>query len=257
MELGYPVIQPASLKGDEIHRDLLALRPDVFVVVAFGHILSKQLLQLPRLGAVNVHASLLPKYRGPAPIHRAIIAGEKETGITTMRMDVGLDTGDVFLTQKTGILSDDTTESLRIRLAELGASLLIKTLEGLEAGTLTSIPQNHDDATYAPMLTKAEGLIDWALPAVVLERTVRGMTPWPGTFTFFQQKRIKIFSARALREPTTEPPGRVVRGFADELRVATGDGTLSILELQSESGKRLPVKTFLRGMRIEPGAMFG
>jgi methionyl-tRNA formyltransferase len=255
--LGYPVMQPVSIKGDALYHQLASLRPDLFVVVAFGHILSARLLALPRLGAINVHASLLPKYRGPAPIHRAIIAGESETGVTTMQMDTGLDTGDMLLCQKLDIESNDTAQSLQDRLAVLGATLLIKTLEGLETERITPVAQDHLKATYAPLLKKAEGHIDWGLPAVTLERFVRGMTPWPGAFTFHKDKRLKIYKAAVLPDKPSEPPGTVVKGFPDELRVTTGAGILSIIELQGESGKRLSIKDFLRGFRIDPGTKFG
>jgi methionyl-tRNA formyltransferase len=257
LTLGYPVLQPVCLKGEEIHHQLASLQPDLFVVVAYGHILSGQLLALPRLGAINVHASLLPKYRGPAPIHRAIIAGETETGVTTMQLDSGLDTGDILLSEKINIFPGDTAQSLHDRLASLGASLLIKTIEGLTAGNIPPVAQDHSNATYAPLLKKAEGRMDWRLPAVALERFIRGMTPWPGAFTFHGNKRLKIFRAAVLPNIALEPPGTVVKGFPDELRVATGDGTLSILELQGESGKRMAVKDFLRGFKIEPGGIFG
>jgi methionyl-tRNA formyltransferase len=256
ISLGYPVIQPVSIKGEEIFNQLASLHADLFVVVAFGHILSGRLLALPRLGAINVHASLLPKYRGPAPIHRAIIAGEDQTGVTTMRMDTGLDTGDMLLSEKLPIEPDDTAQSLQDRLSRLGATLLIQTLNGLEAGNLIPVAQDHSKATYASLLKKAEGHIDWHLPAGSIERFVRGMTPWPGAFTFHKHKRLKIYQAAVLPPPATAPPGTVVKGFPDELRVATGSGLLSILELQGESGKRLAAKDFLRGYRIDPGEKF-
>ena len=255
--LGYPLIQTSSIKGDDLYHQLASLQADLFIVVAFGHILSGRLLALPRLGAVNVHASLLPKYRGPAPIHRAIIAGEKETGVTTLQMDTGLDTGDMLLSEKLDIDPDDTAQSLQDRLAVLGARLLIQTVEGLAAGSITPVSQNHSSATYAPMLKKAEGRIDWTLPAEAIERFVRGMTPWPGAFTFYKGKRLKIYKAAVLPETHVDPPGSVVKGFPDELRVTTGCGVLSVLELQGESGKRLAVRDFLRGFKIDPGTKFG
>ncbi|MFH0725724.1 MAG: methionyl-tRNA formyltransferase [Pseudomonadota bacterium] len=257
LALGYPVMQPVSLKADEVHHQLASLQPDFFVVVAYGHILSGPLLALPRKGAINVHASLLPKYRGPAPIHRAIIAGETETGVTTMRMDTGLDTGDMLLSEKLVIEPDDTAQSLHDRLAPLGAALLIRTLEGLAAGNIAPVAQDHPNATYAPLLKKAEGRMNWHLPALALERFIRGMTPWPGAFTFYGNKRLKIYKAAALPDTAFAAPGAVVRGFPDELRVATGGGILSILELQGESGKRMAVKDFLRGFKIDPGGIFG
>jgi methionyl-tRNA formyltransferase len=254
--LGYPVIQPASIKGEDFYHQLASLHPDIFIVVAFGHLLSKRLLALPRLGAINVHASLLPKYRGPAPIQRAIIAGESETGVTTMQLDAGLDTGDILLTEKLTIESHDTAQSLQDRLSILGAGLLIRTLESLERGNITPVSQDHSNATYAPLLEKAEGRMDWHLPATTLERFIRGMTPWPGAFTFHQNKRFKIHKAAILPGTSSEAPGTVVKGFPDELRISTGDGILTILELQGESGKRLAIKDFLRGFKIDPGTIF-
>lgn len=255
--LGFPVIQPLSIKGEDVYRQLASLHPDIFVVVAFGHILSRRLLGLPRLGAINVHASLLPKYRGPAPIQRAIIAGESETGITTMQLDTGLDTGDILLSEKLTIESHDTAQSLQDRLSTLGAGLLIRTLKGLERGNITPVSQDHLNATYAPLLKKAEGCMDWHLPAAALERFIRGMTPWPGAFTFYQKKRLKIYKAAVMPEARPEAPGTVVKSFPDELRLTTGEGILSILELQGESGKRLAIKDFLRGFKIDPGTTFG
>lgn len=257
VDLGFPVLQPLAIKCDDVYHQLSALKPDLFVVAAFGHVLNKRLLDLPRLGAINIHASLLPRYRGAAPIHRAIIEGETETGITTMMMDTGVDTGDILLCEKLSITPEDTAASLHDRLSELGASLLINTLEKLESGTLERTPQDHTRATYAPMLTKSAGQVDWGSPAPVLERFVRGMMPWPGAFTYLKGKRIKIFKTCVLAGDTHDPPGTVLKGFPDELRVATAHGILSILEIQGASGKRLDIKDFLRGSPIAPGVQFG
>lgn len=255
VKLGYDIIQPETMKGDEIAGHIRELRPDLFVVVAFGHILPRRLLDLPRIGPINIHASLLPKYRGSAPIQRAVINGEKESGVTTMFMDEGMDTGDILLSEKTEITADDTSASLHDRLAILGANLLIKTLKGFEAGNIVPVPQNHDQATGAPLLNKKDGHIDWKKPAKMLDPFIRGMTPWPGAFTFHGDKRLKIFKAVPVPLDTDDPPGTVIRSFPDELRVATGKDALSVLEIQGASGKRLSIRDFLRGYDIPPGTV--
>ena len=253
IQLGYRVIQPASVKTDEFEDLLKKHKPDIIVVVAFGHILPKNILTLPHLAIINVHASLLPKYRGPAPIHWAIIKGEKETGVTTMLMDEGVDTGDILFASTIIISPDETAGSLHDRLDDLGADLLIKTLNSIEGSGLDPIPQGHDQATYAPLLKKEAGHLDWKMPAADLDPFIRGMTPWPGAFTFHKHKRLKIFEARPVPMEIDAPPGTVIKGFPDELRVATGKGALALLEIQAASGKRLLVKDFLRGYEIMPG----
>jgi len=253
IELGYEVIQPVSIKTGEFSDRIENLKPDLFVVVAFGNILPENLLALPRMGAINIHASLLPKYRGPSPIHQAIINGEKESGVTIMFIDKGLDTGDILLSAKEKITSDNTSSTLHDRLTILGADLLIKALNGLESGTIKPVPQDHTQSSYAPLLKKKDGHINWNLPAGTIESFIRGMTPWPGAFTFFDKKRLKIFKAESKEMNLDDSPGTVIKGFPDELCVATGDGALCILEIQGASGKRLSVKDFLRGCKIPQG----
>lgn len=262
MEMGYAVIQPETLRTDDFRKQMEELTPDLFVVVAFGHILPKDVLEIPKLGAINIHASLLPKYRGPAPIHWAIINGEKETGITIMFMDKGLDTGDILLTEKTEITRDDDAGILHDRLSVMGAELLVKALKQFETGDICPVPQDHDQATHAPILNKKDGHIDWNRPAEKLETFIRGMTPWPGAFTFHGDKRLKIFRAAPLvpkpeigNEDGAKSPGTVIKGFPDELWVAAGDGPLSVLEIQGASGKRLLIKDFLRGYQVPPGTV--
>lgn len=255
MELNYPVIQPDTLKTEEFYKKIIKIHPDLIVVVAFGHILPEKILKIPTFGAINVHASLLPKHRGPAPIHRSIINGDTETGITIMRMDKGLDTGDILLTSKEPIFADDTAQSLHDRLADAGADLLKNALTRIENNTLVPVPQDHSDATYAPMLYKKEGRIDWTHSADQIERLIRGMTPWPGAYTFYGKKRLKIFKATLKDVPSASEPGKVIQGFSNELRVATGDGVLSITELQGSSGKRLSITDFLRGTSIPVGTV--
>jgi methionyl-tRNA formyltransferase len=256
LDLDIETFQPDSVKTDHFLTHIRNLEVDVIAVVAYGQILPPALLDTPRLGAINVHASLLPKYRGPAPIHWAIINREKETGVTTMVMDSGCDTGDILLTSRTAIEADDTAQTLHDRLSEMGATLLVRTLDELATGRLHPRPQDHTKATYAPLLNKQDGKIDWKQPALDIEAFIRGMTPWPGAFTLFGDKRVKIFKAAALPMATPQPPGTVLAGFADELRVATGNGILSILELQVASAKRLPIKEYLMGCRMRPGTIF-
>jgi len=253
--LGIEILQPSSIKSHEIFDRIHRLKPDALVVVAFGQILPNPFLCSPRIGAVNIHASLLPKYRGPAPIQWALINGEKETGITSIRMDEGLDTGDILMSTRVSILPDDTSATLHDRLAKIGADILIQTLKGLERGRITPIPQDHSRATYAPMLRKEDGRIDWRLPAPKIEAFIRGMTPWPQAFTFHEKKQLKILRAKALSIDEKAPPGTVIRGFADELRIAAGDGVISVVEIQGPSGKRLKTEDFLRGYRLPVGTV--
>ncbi len=257
LDLGYPVVQPASIKTTEFN-DLIAQQtPDFIVVIAFGKILPENVLALPRRGTINVHASLLPRYRGPAPIQWAIINGDKETGVCTQLMEKELDTGDLLLSVKETIAPDDTAGDLHDRLALKGAAVLIDTLKGLADKTIRPLSQDHSLATYAPMLTKDDGLINWTNPAESLECFIRGVTPWPGAYTFLDDKRLRIFKSHPVATEIAEPPGTVLQGFPDELRIATGRGALSIEEIQGASGKRLLVKDFLRGHPIPPGSTLG
>jgi methionyl-tRNA formyltransferase len=251
--LGCPVLQPPSLRDEATQQTLRDASADFFIVVAYGQILTEKVLSMPRQACINVHASLLPKYRGPAPIHWAVINGENETGVTTMLMDKGLDTGDLLMTVREKISALDTAGSLHERLAKLGADLLIRTLDAFAEGTTRRTPQDHSLATYAPLLKKTDGLIDWKKAATQIEPFVRGMSPWPGAFTFWGSHRLKVFRAEIAARTTSAPPGTVLDGFSDELVVAAGDGALSILELQGASGNRLPVDQFLRGCRIPAG----
>jgi methionyl-tRNA formyltransferase len=253
MNLGYSVIQPSSVRTTEFSNGIEKHTPDFIVVVAFGHIIPKDILTIPKIATINIHASLLPKYRGPAPIQWAIINEEKETGVTTMLMDEGLDTGDILISSELKIAPDDTSDTLHDRLADLGADLLIQTLNAFKTGDINPISQDHSQATYAPMLKKNDGRINWERPANTLETFIRGMTPWPGAFTFHEKKRLKIFRAKTIVMDTEASPGTVIKGFPDELWISTGKGVLSIMELQSESGKRLFIKDFLRGYKLPPG----
>ncbi len=253
IKLKRPMIQPPSLRDEPAREALREAQADFFIVVAFGHILTQTVLGLPKQGCINVHASLLPRYRGPAPIHWAVINGDKESGVTTMMMDKGLDTGDILLREKEPIVLTDTTGTLHDRLATLGSRLLCRTLDEFAEGTLQRTPQEHSQATYAPLLKKTDGLIDWNKPAALIESFIRGMNPWPGAFTFWGNRRLKIFRAEMSRMAATAPPGTILKALADELTVATGHGTLAVFEIQEASGSRLPVSEFLRGCRIAPG----
>jgi methionyl-tRNA formyltransferase len=255
LDLGCPVIQPQSVRTQDFFDAMTRLNPDLLVVAAYGHVLPERILAIPKLGAVNIHASLLPKYRGAAPIQWAVINREKETGVTLMLMDKGLDTGDILSSASVPILSDETSGSLHDRLALLGADLLILTLNCYEAHRKNAIPQAHEQESYAPLLKKEDGHLDWRQSADELEARIRGLTPWPGAFCFYNGMRIKIFRACQKPVATVEPPGTVLKGFLNELSVATGRQILVIQELQGDSGKRLPVQDFLRGHPILPGAV--
>jgi methionyl-tRNA formyltransferase len=255
LQLGYDVVQPTSIKTREFVDQLGHYEPDFVIVVAFGQLLPENVLAQARTGAINVHASLLPKYRGPAPIQWAIINGELETGVCTILMDKGMDTGDILLSLREPIRADDTAGSLHDRLAKKGANVLTDTLMAYSDNTIQAKPQDHSAATYAPMLAKNDGRVDWEKSAESLEPFIRGVTPWPGAYTFFKEKRLKLFRSRPIAIDISEPPGTVLQTFPDELRVATGNGALCIEEIQGPSGKRLSAKDFLRGFNIPPGTI--
>ncbi len=254
------IFQPESPNTRAFFQQLgsLSPKPDLFVVIAYGHILSQALLDLPPLGAVNLHASLLPQYRGAAPIQRAIMEGETETGITAMQMDTGVDTGDILDVVRIPIAGNDTAETLHDRLAIAAAALLRKTLDALAAGRRTRTPQDPAKASYAPMLTKSDGRIDWRKPAGQIEAFIRAMTPWPGAYTFHNGRRIRIFQVDIHPHPpaTAPAPGTVLDGFPGDLRVMTGGGIVNIRELQEASGRRMDVETYLRGRAFPPGTVF-
>ena len=254
LELGYPVVQPQNYDDPVFTDAVLKYAPDWFIVIAFGHILKQRHLDMPRLGALNVHASLLPRHRGPAPIQWSIIQGDCETGVTTMLMDEGLDTGDMLLKAHTAISPSDTSASLHDRLALMGGDLLLETLDGLAAERIEPEPQDHTTATYAPMLSKADGRILWSQTSRQIDALIRGVTPWPGAHTFLGDQRLKIFRVSPARASHPTDPGTVLPGFQNELRVATGDGAVTIDEIQGPGGRRMPTADFLKGRAIPPGA---
>ncbi len=257
MEMGYDVLQPESVKSDEFKATIADLSPDLLVVIAFGQVIPKAVLETPTKCAINLHASLLPKYRGPAPIQWAIINREKETGVTTMLMDEGLDTGDMLLSKKIDIDSRETSGSLHDCLAQVGGDLVLETLDKLAGGSLSPIPQEDGQSSYAPLLKKQDGRIDWSRPGQEIESFIRGVNPWPGAFTFCDDRRLKIYSAQYLDMETEAEPGTVLVGFPCELRVATGQGVLVLEEIQGASGKCLLIKDFLCGCHIAPGTKLG
>ncbi len=254
---GYPVFQPETVRTETFQQQMARLAPDLFVVVAFGQLLPQGLLDIPAHGAINVHASLLPRYRGAAPIQWPIINGDPETGVTTMMMDAGMDTGDILLTACTAIEPQETAADLHDRLSVMGADTLLGTLAQLQGGTLRRTPQDHSVATYAPMLKKKDGQIDWSWPAERIECLIRGLTPWPGAFTFSSRMRLKVFRASVLKRDVSVPPGTILECFPGELRVATGKWALAIQEIQGASGKRLPIDDFLCGCQLPDGTCLG
>jgi methionyl-tRNA formyltransferase len=252
--LGIPVYQPERLRDPATHLPLLEARADVMVVAAYGLILPQAVLDIPRLGAVNVHASLLPRWRGAAPIQRALLAGDAETGACIMQMDAGLDTGGVLLRESIPITRTDTTATLHDKLAALGARLLPPALEGLELGTLHPLPQPQTGVTYAHKVDKGEARIDWRRTAAEIERQVRAFDPHPGASSGVGGTDVKIWHATA--EPHAGEPGLVTGAGPDGIVVGCGAGSLRILGLQRAGGRRLDPATFLRGFPLAPGDRF-
>jgi methionyl-tRNA formyltransferase len=252
---GLPVLQPLKVRAPEFIDVMRELQPDLIVVVAFGQILPKALLEIPKHGCINVHASLLPRYRGAAPINYCIINGENETGVTTMLMDVGLDTGDMLVKKVTPIDPEEDTQALHDRLSVLGADSLDETLDLLRAGSLVPEKQNDSLTCYAPMLKKEDGRIDWHAEPQTIKNLVRGMNPWPGAFTCFDDKFLKIYRVRT--GTGTGIPGTVLEAGKDGIEVACAGGSVILEEVQLEGKKRLPVREFLAGCRIVPGTILG
>ena len=252
-----PVIQPERLKPPEVAETLRAWKADVAVVAAYGRIIPEHLLTIPRLGMINVHASLLPKYRGAAPVHRAVMSGDVETGVTIMRVVKELDAGAMFAKATRAIGPDETSDLVEEALAELGAQLLITVLEQMAAGTAHEEPQDDSQSTYAPRLTKEEGLIDWTRPAAQIHNQVRGLYPWPHAFSFLSGARLIIRRSRVLPNAETHSaPGTVTQIASDVLVVATGEGQLGILEVQPEGRRPMSVRDFMAGHRLLPGDVF-
>lgn len=257
MELGLSVYQPKKVRDSEFLEVLKELNPEVIVVVAFGQLIPKSILELAPYGCINVHASLLPKYRGAAPIQWAVIDGEPETGVTIMRMDEGLDTGDMISKVTVPVSADETGGSLFDKLSEAGAKLLVETLPSLEEGTAVFEKQPEESPTaYAGMIKKSMGDLDWNRPAEELERLIRGLNPWPSAYTKLDGKTLKIWKAQVLEEKEEEEkqmPGTILSTDQQEFKVKTGKGILKITELQLEGKKRMDTSSFLRGYHLEGG----
>ncbi|TLY42301.1 MAG: methionyl-tRNA formyltransferase [Nitrospirae bacterium] len=257
-QAGLPILQPLKMKDPAFLETLKSWVPDLIAVTAFGRILPPVILDLPPKGCVNVHGSLLPKYRGAAPIQWAIINGETETGITTMLMDPGMDTGPVLLQEPVPILPMETAGELAARLAPIGGRLLVKTISGLKDGTLTPNPQDHSRATLAPLLKKEDGMLRWDEEATALANRIRGLTPWPGAYTYHGDERWQIWRAEPANPGcAVAEPGVILEVTKETIRVAAGKGALLIYELQPASGKRLSVKQYLAGHPVKTGSRLG
>lgn len=256
---GIAVLQPVKIKTPEAIEELKKYEADVYVAAAFGQILSKEILELPQFGCVNIHASLLPKYRGAAPINQCIIDGEKETGITIMQMDAGIDTGDILAQKKVIIEDKETAETLFDKLSQAGAELIVEALPKIERGEITPIKQDESLVSYVKMMDKSKGRIDWSADAVSIERLVRGLNPWPSAYTSCQGKTVKIWRSDAVETAgeCTEQPGTIVLVRKDFFDVACGAGNLRIYELQMEGKKRMDTKSFLLGNPWKEGMILG
>jgi methionyl-tRNA formyltransferase len=252
LRLNLPISQPETIKrNEEFRAQLSAIKPDAIIVVGYGRIVPQWMLDLPPLGNLNLHASLLPKYRGAAPIQWAIASGEVVTGVTTMRIDAGLDTGDILLQEQLAISSDDTAETLAPKLAEIGADLMVATLNGLQTGTIRPIPQDHSQATLAPILKKEDGLIDFSRSAQEILNRLRGFQPWPGAYSKFRGKTLQVWRAAAVERSL---PLAQIAVDGGQLLIGCGSGTaLHVQELQLEGKKRTTSADFIRGYRLQPG----
>lgn len=253
LQKGIKVLQPIRMKDVAFLNELSNIRPEIIVVVAYGRILPAEILKLPPLGCINVHASLLPKYRGAAPIQWAIINGEEKTGVTTMLMDEGLDTGDILLQEEVEIAEYDNSETLGRKLSELASSVLIKTIKGIKDGSIKPVPQ-EGTPTYAPPFKKDDGRINFSKTAKEIFNFVRGMYPWPSAYCYLNKERIKILSTKVLKGSGL--PGRIEKVDKRELVVGTGEGLISIIELQPEGKRPMSVTAFLQGRKLKEGMFF-
>ena len=256
-EYKIPVLQPEKARDEEFIQELETIAPDVIVVVAYGQILPERILNLPKYGCINVHGSLLPKYRGAAPIQWAVLNGEEKTGITTMYMEKGLDTGDMIDKAKVVLDPKETAGSLHDKLMNLGADLLLETLDKLEKGTIVRTKQDDSQSCYAKMLSKEMGRMDFSRSAKELEQWIRGMNPWPSAYTTMNGKTLKIWDADVVSYEGSEEPGTVVKVTKDTIIVAAGEGALALKEIQLAGKKRMPVQAFLLGSSVETGIRLG
>ena len=257
LEVGIPIHQPESVRSEDFIELVRGLSPDAIVVAAFGQIIPKAILDIPRFGGVNVHASLLPKYRGAAPVHHALFHGETRTGVTTMLMDTGLDTGPILLQREVEICAEDNEGALEARLAEIGAGLLTETLEGLERGDITPKPQDDSLAVYAPSVKKEDCMISWKEESLSIANRVRGCTPRPGAYTFWRGSPLKIWACHALEDmEATGEPGEIIGVDGNGIIVRAGHGAVLLTEVQPENKKRMRAVDFARGYNVKRGASF-
>lgn len=256
-ERNLPVFQPERLRGPEVIARLRAADADLFVIAAYGQILRQAVLEIPPIGCLNVHPSLLPRHRGPSPIAAAVLAGDEQTGVTVMLTDRGMDTGPILTQVRTPIGREETTASLSPRLAALGADLLLRTVPAWARREIVPMAQNNDAATTSRLFTKTDGAIDWARPAIDLERQVRALNPWPRAFTFARGKRLVVTQARAIEESVSGPPGTLAKGSSNASLVATGEGTLRLDRVQPEGGREITGQQFLGNNRDLVGERLG
>ena len=257
VEAQIPVFQPERIKDGTFYPVLQELNPDVIIVVAFGQILPKEILELPKYGCMNVHASLLPKLRGAAPIQWSVIDGDPESGVTIMQMDEGLDTGDMIMKEEVVLDEKETGGSLFDRLSEVGADLCVRTLTAIENGTATYTKQDHEAATKTTLIKKQFGIIDWTKPAKEIECLIRGLNPWPSAYTYLHGKTLKIWAASVKDETSEHAPGELAVVTKHEVGVQTGDGILMLEEVQLEGKKRMTADAFLRGNALSDGMKLG
>ena len=253
---GIPVLQPTRIRTEEFAEVLKSYRPDLLIVAAYGRILPASILELPRLGCINIHGSLLPRHRGAAPIQWAVIKGDPEAGVTIMQMDAGMDTGDILLPAAIPVSTDETAGSLFARLAELGGSTLMQALDLLRQDKLIRIEQDHSLATAAPPLTKEDGCLDWNLPAAELHCLIRGLDPWPGAYSFAGGQRFRFFSPEIVHKESHQAAGTLILADSQGLLIATGRNCLLVKEIQSEGKKLMTVEAYLCGHPLAPGMLF-
>ncbi len=259
LEAKIPVFQPTRIRDEEVLKTLKEIGPDVIIVAAYGRILPKEILELPPYGCINIHASILPKYRGAAPIHWAIIKGEEETGISIMQMDEGMDTGDILMTEKIKIHEDSDTGELFQRLASLGGKMIIDTLEKLKDNKIVPKKQNETDASYSPILTKEDELLDWNMPAKDIYNKIRGMNPWPGVYTYFRGQRLKIQKSVLVEEEkdTGLETGEIISFSSQGILVSANPGIIGLEIVQPAGKKQLSFNDFINGYKINPGEVLG
>ena len=252
-----PIYQPEAVRDKLFLKEVQQLKPDLLVVVAFGQFLPKALLEIPPLGGINVHPSLLPKYRGAAPINWAIINGETITGISIIKVSLQMDSGDILFQKAISIEPDETAGELHDKLATLGAEALLETIRQMQSGTIISIPQDDRLATYAPKLKREDGYIHWDKPAINIANLIRGLAPFPGAYTYLDGKLLKLFRPKTISASVEAPPGSIVEATNDEIKIATGQGILLIKEVQLQGRKRLPLKEFIKGYPCLKGKKLG